>query len=278
MGKIIWAIQTNLGSQKDIQTLIEVCQKEASVFTFEAIPFDTELPVLPQANDDNYVFYGSGGLTNLIFKSNQYNPGVFSSEETFAWSIVQEHYLNHMWSQGSKMKMADFAQQMPLFDDTIFVRPDYDSKAFSGAIWNKQELLDWILKLEKLETLINPSEENIIVAPVREIYQEYRLFIVDNKIATASLYKENGEMKKRTHIPNYVSSFANNLIKSWVPCAAFVMDIAVDSHLNMGVIELNSINSAGFYAADIEKFVKAINQHIENKNTLDKLNRKKMKQ
>lgn len=276
MGKIIWAIQTNLGSQKDIENLISICQKQANMITFEAIPFDDKLPLLPEPNDDNYIFYGSGSLINLIFQSNLYNPGVFSSSQTISWSIVEQYYLNHMWSQGIKIKMSEFPHHADSFDDSIFIRPDYDSKAFNGAIWNKLDFIHWVSKLESLDTLIVPSEEEIIVAPIREIHQEYRLFIVDDKIVTGCLYRENGELKKRTHIPNYVLSFANNLIKSWVPCAAFVMDIAVDSNLNMGVIELNNINSAGFYAADIEKYVKAINQHIENKNSLDKLNKKKL--
>ena len=173
------------------------------------------------------------------------------------------------------MALTQFLNRVDEFDESIFVRPDEDSKTFSGGTWKKQEFIEWIQNLQKNDTIISPENEQIIVAPVRELYQEYRLFIVDNKIVTGSLYRENGEVKKRAHIPNYVLAFAENLIKSWVPNEAFVMDIGLDKELNMGVIELNNINSSGFYLADIEKYVTAINAHIEQKNVLENLKQKR---
>jgi len=47
------------------------------------------------------------------------------------------------------------------------------------------------------------------------------------------------------------------MVDMWQPADAFVLDIAL-THNGYKVLEVNCLNSAGFYAADVSKLVQAI--------------------
>lgn len=47
------------------------------------------------------------------------------------------------------------------------------------------------------------------------------------------------------------------MIEIWQPARAFVIDIALTQE-SYKIVEINCINSAGFYAADVSKIVNAI--------------------
>ena len=104
----------------------------------------------------------------------------------------------------------------------------------------------------------------IAVASAKKIYSEYRLFVVNKKIVTASLYKLGSDLTTTTNIDERVFHFTNKMIRTWIPAAAFVMDIA-DTPDGLKVIEINNINSSGFYAADPQKIIIAIEEMVKYK-------------
>ena len=59
-------------------------------------------------------------------------------------------------------------------------------------------------------------------------------------------------------IDSDVISYAEKMIAIWQPARAFVIDIALVRGGEFKIVEINNINSAGFYACDIQKFVFAI--------------------
>ncbi|MBE9227396.1 ATP-grasp domain-containing protein [Phormidium sp. LEGE 05292] len=60
-----------------------------------------------------------------------------------------------------------------------------------------------------------------------------------------------------TNIEPDAYEFALRMIAVWQPSRAFVFDIAL-THEGYKIVEINCINSAGFYAADVSKIVNAL--------------------
>ncbi len=135
----------------------------------------------------------------------------------------------------------------------FFIRPLEDNKAFDGAVIDA-EMLDAWRRDPARERFLDMA---VMVSPVKPIYREYRLFIVNNQIVTGSVYRVGGRAEVSPDVEDYVLDFARSVIQRWTPAESCVMDIALtDSGLK--VIEFNNINSSGFYASDVAKYVDAI--------------------
>jgi len=145
----------------------------------------------------------------------------------------------------------------------VFVRPVLDSKTFNGEVKSKYDFKDWrqsIMFMEEFMTdelvdipMLN-KDTVIAVAAAKKIYSEYRLFIVDKKIVTASMYKLGSDLTTTDDVDTLILHFAQIMIQRWRPAQAFVMDIA-DTPDGLKVIEINNINSSGFYACDPQKII-----------------------
>jgi hypothetical protein len=97
-----------------------------------------------------------------------------------------------------------------------------------------------------------------VISPLREIAQETRCWIVDRKLVTASVYRRYETVIYESNVDEDVRAFAQSIAEeAWQPHRAYVLDVArVGDQLK--VVEVNTLNSAGFYAADMQKLVEAI--------------------
>jgi glutathione synthase/RimK-type ligase-like ATP-grasp enzyme len=94
-------------------------------------------------------------------------------------------------------------------------------------------------------------------ASLKKIYNEYRYFVVDGKVVTGSQYKLGkrvvyGETDQNIDIAQTFVDMLNKNIDQ-----PYVIDIALTDD-GYKVIELNTMNCAGFYACDMQKLVTAI--------------------
>ena len=62
-----------------------------------------------------------------------------------------------------------------------------------------------------------------------------------------------------SEIPKYVINYVQTIIDKWLPSPSVVIDIALTDK-GLKIIEFNNINSSGFYAIDVAKYVCAIEQ------------------
>lgn len=76
---------------------------------------------------------------------------------------------------------------------------------------------------------------------------------------TASLYKEGGRVKYSPYVDDRVVRFVQSFLGDgkWEPARAYVIDVA-ETKNGLSIIECNNINAAGWYAADVQKLVVAI--------------------
>ena len=152
---------------------------------------------------------------------------------------------------------------IPFDDDYFFVRPTKDSKVFSGQVYSKEAWSDYT-KICNVHDTVNVITEEIqvLVSPVKNIQQEVRCWVVGGKVVTASGYK----IGTRVVYTNYddetfYTDFAQKMVDKYQPAEAFVLDVCLVND-ELKVVEVNNINSAGFYECNITKLITALESHF----------------
>ena len=105
------------------------------------------------------------------------------------------------------------------------------------------------------ETLIQVCRPKLILA-------EYRYWIAGGEIATRSLYKRGARVVYSSEVDERIDGFVREAIADWQPHRAFVIDVC-DTPDGPRIVEINTLNAAGFYAADVQRLVWAL-EELEN--------------
>jgi len=129
-----------------------------------------------------------------------------------------------------------------------------DSKAFDGKLLTYSQFNEWREDITRKNFNLN---DEIVLAKPREILAEFRLFVVDGKYVTGSIYRKNNKPYFSPIVPNDVIHYSGELLQSWKPAKGFTLDVALTSS-GYRVIEINCLNSSDFYASDMTKVVIAI--------------------
>ncbi len=251
-----WVIQRNIFKPVNYQLLTNSLDRLEISYTSIFIPnatYNLEPEVLVKGN----VYICGAIKLKKIAEQREWYPG----------SFLNENFSFDKWLLALGSELLNFDA---LFGKTFeieinhlkefFIRPLEDNKAFNGEVINHETLSLWKKDPSKKYLL----DLDVIVSPVKNIYKEYRLFIVKNKIITGSVYKINGKGQVSTIIEDSVVEYVSKIIKKWVPCESFVIDICLTEN-GYKIIEFNNINSSGFYASDISKYVESIQVEYSEK-------------
>jgi ATP-grasp domain-containing protein len=206
------------------------------------------------------------GTTTIERAAKHYGwtPGVFKNSN-FDMRVLGEKYGSMMLNSACKFyRLGD----VPDFEGTIFIRPVHDTKSFTGQLIDDFEFQKWKESLTELKQEFTTLDLDtvVMVAGIKLIRNEARFFVVNGKVISGSTYRVNGQLiKKRigTHNPLYLplQEFAQQVVDKWNPCKAFVIDIG-EIEEGFRVIEINCLNSSGFYDTDMTAVVRAI-EHLQ---------------
>jgi hypothetical protein len=149
--------------------------------------------------------------------------------------------------------------------DTLFIRPCEDTKSFNGTVFDYADFSEWRNRVINLGETYGSLNADTMVAysSPKNISKEFRFFVVDGKIVGQSQYgKRYGRALNQTNYQYVVDDgaieFVQKMIDIWQPAQGFVIDIADLQNDEYKIIEINNLNSSGFYAIDLQKFVMAI--------------------
>lgn len=143
-------------------------------------------------------------------------------------------------------------------DGGFFIRPDEGDKAFAGKTMNVEDFAAWRRDLTTPGTAAYaPPETPVMIAPLRQIWAEYRCIVVDGRYVTGSRYKTGRTVAYSPDVGDRVIRFVNERIAEWNPRQALCIDVA-DTPDGLKVIETNAVSSAGFYCIDMGIFVHEI--------------------
>jgi len=157
----------------------------------------------------------------------------------------------------------NFGDKVPFDDEYFFARPTLDTKSFSGKVYSRGAWNDYtkICEDNSISKVLS-KETQVLISPVKHIQQEVRCWAVGGKIVTASSYKIGNRIVYTNYDDeSFFTNFAQKMIDIYQPAEAFVIDIAV-SNDELKVIEINSINSAGFYECNMIKLISALENHF----------------
>ena len=175
-----------------------------------------------------------------------------------------------MLNAEAKVTTLKDCELLGLSEGEHFVRPVADDKSFAGEVMLREELLEWAERVRlNAESEIKhgnvPSlnvDTPILVGPAYRVEKEWRNFIVDGKVISSTLYRKDHKLHKVREAPQEMLDFVHARCEEYVPHKIFVMDIALCGN-SYYIIECGCLNSAGFYAADVDEIVKVVSQEVK---------------
>jgi hypothetical protein len=257
-----WILQNNLYNESGYDKAIEVFEEfQISYSIHKVVPFSGEL--IPEINPEGKVICLGSYSMRHVAKAKKWSPGVFDLEPmTFIEQM--KHWGQHMLNADSVVCPFKDA----VIEDVAFMRPIEDSKCFAGALFTATELIEWQKSIVHLREDFGATmnEDTMVqICSVKQIYAEYRYWIVDGQIATKSRYKLGDKVNYSNQVDQRFDEFVNALITPsgacyWSPHEAYCLDVC-DTPNGIKIVEINTLNSAGFYAADMQKLILSLESY-----------------
>lgn len=253
-------VQNNLFSEYGFRKLLSALEDLDLPHTVvEVMPATGE--IIPNVALDGPVMVWGSITLGRIATARGWRPGRFYNEN-FDMRVLHEKYGDHMLNaDASYHQFGD----IPQFHGTRFLRPVHETKTFSGKVVMWPEIEDWKAKILaasddsarlKMTTLV-------MLSSVKTIGLEARFFVIGRRVISGSTYKTLGQTVyqdvRKYPIAKPLLYFAQQMTDIWQPHEAYVMDVAeVDGEQK--IVEINCVNSAGFYDIDMRAVVMALEE------------------
>lgn len=208
------------------------------------------------------------GMTTVeeVAKHYGWNPGVFKNEN-FDMRVLNKMYGSRMLNADAKFYKLG---EVPSYEGAMFMRPVHDTKSFTGGLINGDELDKWRTGLYELRREFTTLDLNteVLVASPKKLIDEGRFFIVDGRVVGASSYRVGGRVLYKSidsGNPLFLpmlrfteSAMTTSQMMKWTPAEAFVMDVGRTADDEFKIIEVNCLNSSGFYDSNMTAVVRAV--------------------
>lgn len=220
----------------------------------KVIPFTHHLE--PEINPKGPVIVMGTYTLAEIAKNRGWEPGSFLNDN---FNFIRQRYY---WKDAMLNHMAAICHFdcVPIEYVPFFIRPVTDSKAFTGQVIDWKEYEEWRNRILSLSPedycTLKPDTEVMICSP-KTIYSEYRTWIIDEKVVTASQYKMGSTKYYSSLVDQPILDFAEYNAQIWSPARAYCMDVAWTPG-GLKIVEVNNINSSGFYEANMQKLVEGL--------------------
>ena len=255
-----WVIQDNLYQENGYTALAEALLRlEIPHDVVKVVPFSEDLSedqqTIPHIIPTGLVMVCGSITLAKIAKKRKWTPGSFLNNN-YDYRVWKAEYGDNLLN--NEACVCRFADVQPIWSP-FFIRPIFDSKSFNGTVTDWDSFVEWQTKVIDLhDTYTSLCKDTMILyGPIKKIQKEYRFFVVDNQIVGQSVYKIGNRVIYDSLVDDDAIFFAKTMINMWQPSRAFVIDVAMTTD-GFRIVEINCINSAGFYAIDVMKFVSAI--------------------
>ena len=247
---------------EDTQKLAEALERLGVGYTWhKVVPFVGDLIPAPDIRDpDDVVLFGAYTLWRYA-KAHDLRPGVFKLTPFVDEAAWHPFLLNGAASMF--LTLRDVPGHLAEMNRDYFMRPVDDGKEQPGRVRSAEEIVALAKKalaLNEAEIPLGSLRHDTLLMfsePVR-ILKEWRIWAVDGQIVTWSQYKEGSRVVYRHTIDDDALAFAQRMVdinRDYSP--AYVLDIC-RTYDGLKLLETNCLNAAGFYAADLQKLVQAI--------------------
>jgi ATP-grasp domain, R2K clade family 3 len=251
-----WVLQTGFHSEAGWSSLIAALERFGLPYSEHAVvPRIGELVPPPSLTHQNAICIGSYSMRHAAARYG-WSPGVFDLIE-HDFERQHAHWGAHMLNARSRVcALRDAAFEAP----TMFVRPAADTKLFTGRVFERSEFERWRETIcapgADHGTSLRPETRVQLCAPMT-IHAEYRFWVVAGRIATWSLYRRRGAVQYASDVDDRLHDFVAARIAEWMPHETFFIDVC-DTPEGLRIVEINTLNSSAFYAADVQRLVLAL--------------------
>lgn len=257
-----WLIQDTLFNEKDQHEKLILALKNENVITLPYTFWEEIIDLRIKDLSPKTIF--PFGTCSLAYYGIKNNWNTFWDEKyTYSGLLkLEEDFINNDLKYGPLSSL-----QIP-YDGKIYLREDTGFNTFKGTVvscYAWEDVINGMKRSADNEYRRDFSwhaitDETIFTySSVKKIVEEYRVFIVKNKVVTLSRYSFNGELVyTNADNNNQVIDFVYKIIpKLEFNTENFVLDIfKTDKGLKVG--EVNCIHCSGWYDIDVEKLIKSL--------------------
>lgn len=248
-----WIIQDNIYNEEGHDALLRVLQIMGLPHSVHKIvPFVRTLEPEPTPEPGEKVIV-LGAYTMLsIARERGWTPGSYATDDLDFVSLRLHWGAERMLNgDASIMNLGHAVESM--FRTPRFLRPTADSKLFSGQVFDWDSFREW---RERTRDHV-PAHTRIMMCAPKPLYGEYRTWIVDGRVVTASQYRQGSTVLYNPDVPGDILTFAQECADLWSPAPAYVLDVASTPE-GLRIVEVNCINAAGWYRGNVGKIVQAL--------------------
>ena len=251
-----WIVQDNLPKSQSAWRIRSACEKLGLPFyPINVTARSTEPPPMP---DIVGPFVLHGGTTFIVhaLKDNRWRPGLFFDPARFRHSQYAQHYGPLLLNETASIRTWDsLLHEVGSDHEQFFLKPNDDLKHFTGAVMSRGQLKKMDSEMHRSGVPLDPATEIVVAGPV-EVDAEWRLFLVDGRVVSGSMYRPTAEPA----LPEEAVQLAERAAQRWAPAPVFVMDVA-RANGAWKIVECNCFNGSGFYVADVERVISAVSNY-----------------
>jgi len=251
-------VQINGMELKTLTNIFNVFKKlDIKYETFKTISKSNTITDIDNNLNHNLITIGGVSFLRML---NQLPQSLKSSVDYDINLFDQNHYktmdlplLNNDAQYFSFNEIKDF-----VFENDMFVKPSKDIKSFNGGtIFVNETLNNYIYRTGG--SLSKVENEQILIAPLKKIFYEYRFFIHNDEILGASRYSWNYNYSEDPFVPDYIMDTAKEYAKLYNPTDIFVMDLA-ETDKGIFIVEYQCWNISAFYSSNLFNLIGRINE------------------
>ena len=255
-----YIIQENLFKEEGFEKLINTLERfNISYELVDVKPFIEEFEFKTKRKD--IFVFGSLKLARLS-KNYDWFPGALVTEN-HDYEVYSKHYKENLLNYDSII--VKFSEDFEWIYDQHFIRPCLDSKVFTGKVFNEE---DWPEYRERMLTnghTTSLTKDTLIqVATPKKITQEVRCWIINGKVVTQSTYRRGSFLVYDNIVDQDAIDFAQSMVDIFQLAKAFTIDVCL-TEKGWKIVEAGSISAAGFYDADMQKIIMALEDCFNKK-------------
>lgn len=254
-----YLIQSNIYSDPEHHKVFDVLEELGYAYEAYELKPGTET-IIPATDRKDIFVYGSVKLARLAKAHTDWLPGSFYGDN-HRFEIHAPYYKEHLLNYNAAVFR--FAETISWQQgETKFIKPYQDAKVFTGKVFTETKWNDFVQ-----ESLLHPRTpmlhaDTLVQASLPQpLTREARVWIVGGMIVASTYYRYHGDVPFEQQLPIDGVEFVKEMISLYTVADAFVMDIGL-THTGWKIVEINCINSAGFYNLHSKSLFRALEAYF----------------
>lgn len=250
-----YLVQSNINSEPEYHQIFH--HLNDLNLSYETIELNSSISEIVLESDRKDIFiFGSVKLARLAKANKDWTPGSFYGGN-HKFEIHSQFYKDNLLNYETTIhKFSEKLTWKP--NESKFIKPYQDAKVFTGGIFTEQKWNNFVehsIQYPKTKML----HENTLVqaSQPQRLVKEARLWIIGGSIVASIYYRFHGSIPFEKEVAKEGLNFAQSMIDLYNVTDAFVMDICL-TMAGWKIVEVNCINSAGFYHVNIRTLLRAI--------------------